>query len=64
MNCLQVVFFLIFKKIGIFYSNSLLPVEKINNCRKYVKEIINFLFRFSSAVQYCERCTHVFFYSI
>lgn len=60
MNYLQVGFFFV-KKIGIFYSNTLLPVEKICNCRKYVREIACFLFRFPSAVQHCERCTRVLF---
>lgn len=58
MNNLH-VFFFIFKKTGIFYSNSLLPIENIS--RKYVREIAHFLFRFPSALQHCERCSHVLF---
>lgn len=54
-------FFSFSRKKGISYSISLLPVEKTSNCRKYVREIARFLFRFPSAFQYCERCTHVFF---
>lgn len=54
-------FVFIVKKIGIFYSNALLPAEKMCSCRKYVREIACFLFRFPSAVQHCERCTHVLF---
>lgn len=41
------------------YSSSLLPVGKICHCRKQIREVAQFLLRFTSTVQHCERETRV-----